>query len=457
MSTSAAALSENLAMIVAPEQVIAEPEKLQPYRIGGIPPAAAVRPGSIEEVAAVVRLAATDRLAVVPVGAGSKLTMTAPAPRYDVALDVTRLDKIVSYDAADLTLSVEAGMPLHRLASELAKHGQFVPLAVPFSGRATVGGTIASGVDSPLRQAYGTARDFVLGMEFVTGEGKIVKSGGRVVKNVSGYDLHKLLIGSFGSLGVITKINFRTFPIATSIRAFVAAYDSVRDALEARHRIAQSSLRPLTLEILSPRAAALLSGPAAERTSSSALSSDSRWSLSISYAGTDKILKRYEADLRQLAGTSDCELLTENDAALLMARLSEFVSIALESSPATVIVKVGTVPSKMAQILDDAIGMAASKGVSWAALARGVGVIYFALLPSVGNEDSAKCVGHIINSLYQTCAKCDSNVIVQWIPEDWRASVLRGSSRCELSIMRKLKSAFDPLGVFASDPLSVWE
>ncbi len=121
------------------------------------------------------------------------------APRqYDLALDLTRLDRVIAYDPGDMTLSVEPGIPLRRIESALAEHRQFLPLVVPFMDRATVGGTIASGVDSPLRQFYGTARDYVLGIEFVTGDGASAKSGGRVVKNVSGYDLHKLMIGALG-------------------------------------------------------------------------------------------------------------------------------------------------------------------------------------------------------------------------------------------------------------------
>ncbi len=127
---------------------------------------------------------------------------------------MTRLNKVIAYDPGDLTLSVEAGVPLAKLAQVLAEHRQFLPLAVPFVNRTTIGGLIASGVDSPLRQFYGTARDFLLGMEFVTGEGVAAKSGGRVVKNVTGYDIHKLMIGALGTLGVITRVNFKTFPDA---------------------------------------------------------------------------------------------------------------------------------------------------------------------------------------------------------------------------------------------------
>src|SRR4029077_15387818 len=109
------------------------------------------------------------------------------------------------YDPGDLTLSVEAGCPVCRVQAALAEYCQFLPFAVPFFERSTIGGAIASGVDSPLRHGFGTARDFVLGIEFVTGDGTASKSGGRVVKNVTGYDLHKLMIGSCGWLHLITQ------------------------------------------------------------------------------------------------------------------------------------------------------------------------------------------------------------------------------------------------------------
>jgi glycolate oxidase FAD binding subunit len=178
---------------------------------------------------------------------------------------MTRLNKVIAYDPGDLTLSVEAGVPLAKLAQVLAEHRQFLPLPVPFVNRTTIGGLIASGVDSPLRQFYGTARDFLLGMEFVTGEGVAAKSGGRVVKNVTGYDIHKLMIGALGTLGVITRVNFKTFPMPLGSRGFVARFANAESAVDMRQRIAQSALTPLTLEILSPLVAELFDSDAASR------------------------------------------------------------------------------------------------------------------------------------------------------------------------------------------------
>ncbi len=142
-------------------------------------------------------------------GGCTKLGIGLPPSRYDIALDLSRMNRVLAYDPQDLTLGVEPGVRIEDLLRALAEKKQFLPLAVPFSDRATVGGIVAANSSSPLRHAYGGVRDFCLGMEFVTGEGVQAKSGGRVVKNVTGYDLHKLLIGS---LGTLARHHAREFP-----------------------------------------------------------------------------------------------------------------------------------------------------------------------------------------------------------------------------------------------------
>ncbi len=196
MSAPAKIAASRLADIVGEQHSSLEPSELAAYQAGGVAPSGVARPGSAEEVAELVRMAAGQNLALIATGARTKLEMGLPPQRYDIAVDMTRLDRVAAYDPGDLTLGVESGCDLAKLQSVLAEHRQFLPLAVPYFRQTTVGGTIATGVDSPLRQLFGTARDYILGMEFVTGEGVAAKSGGRVVKNVTGYDLHKLMIGA---------------------------------------------------------------------------------------------------------------------------------------------------------------------------------------------------------------------------------------------------------------------
>lgn len=434
-----------------PENVVTDPEPLRTYRFGTQTPTLAISPGSEQEITEVVRFAATEKFALAPTGARTKLGMNIPVREYDVAIDVSRLNRVVAYDPGDLTLSVEAGVPLKKLASLLAEHGQFLPLAVPFEDRATIGGTIASGMDSPLRQLYGTARDYVLGMEFVTGNGQLVKSGGRVVKNVSGYDLHKLMIGSCGSLGVITKINLRTFPVPVSMRGFVACFDSAAESAAIQNRIAQSPLRPLTLEILSPSAAELLFRELLPERSKNA------WAVLATFAGTEKIIERYERDLRQLAGRAEAGSLDEHEAAAGLTRVREFISIALGSSSATVIVKMSVLPGQMARVLDEAAEIAAKRELTSAAIGRGVGVIYLALVPGGLNEDARVRTVKTLDELCEAIERCEGNFTVPWYPEEWRdAMAPRKTSRNDLEQMRKIKFVFDQHGVFAPDPLAAW-
>jgi len=460
MSMAAAAISENLGAIVGPAQVITNSQQLRAYGAGGRTPKAAIRPGSDQEVAEVVRFARTEKLTLMPTGARTKRDMNIPTAEFDLALDMGRLDRVVAYDPGDLTLSVEAGLPLASLAGVLAEHQQLLPLVVPFLNRATVGGTVASGVDSPLRQFYGTARDYVLGMEFVTGDGRVVKSGGRVVKNVSGYDLHKLMIGSFGSLGVITKVNFRTFPLWTSMRALLARFVSARDAVEMRHRIAQSPLRPLTLEILSPKAAELLfrdlEVPVPFDPPPIGAPSKAPWALLVSFAGTARVLERYERDLRQLAGAGEAAVLDESSTAAALARVREFSPIALESSPFAVIIRMNVLPGEMAQALDAAALAAARQELPWAAMARGVGVIDFALLPGrpPGQRSTA---GRVIEGVFEAFGHREGSITIPWCREEYKEAMpARRTPPHDLEQMRKIREAFDPTKVFAPDPLQAW-
>src|SRR5579871_1094189 len=232
------------------------------YAIDGIAPTALAKPASAAQAAEIIRFAAKENLSIVPVGARTKL-FCAPTPaRYDVALDLTALDDVAPYDPADLTVSIGAGMPLTKLNAMLRDQGQFLPLLVPCYSQATIGGAIAAGLDSPLRNAYGTPRDFLLGAEFIDGNGAQIKAGGRVVKNVSGYDLHKLLIGSLGTLAVITRANFKTFPTPPEQVVFGVAFDDANAALDFCKALGRSPLSALQIDVISPDAARIFAAPA---------------------------------------------------------------------------------------------------------------------------------------------------------------------------------------------------
>jgi len=452
MSATAKLAGARVVDIVGEQNSSFDPGELAAYEIGGVTPGGVARPGSAEEVAELVCMAAADRLAVIPCGARTKLEMGLPPERYDLAIDMTRLDRVAAYDPGDLTLGVEAGCGLAKLQSVLAEHRQFLPLAVPWLRRTTVGGTIASGVDTPLRQLFGMARDYILGMEFVTGAGVAAKSGGRVVKNVTGYDLHKLMIGALGTLGIMTKINFRTFPLPLESRAFVARFEDSKGAFELRDRVAESALAPLTMEIFSPQVSGLFSSDAAARMEPKPLDpgllSPKHWAFTSGFAGNESVLARYERDVSGMAercGAAGVTVLAQEQIAGAFGRKRELIPIAIESSPATTILKAGVLPRKMNQLVTRAGQFADEVGVRWAAMARGVGVIYFALLPEARDENARRRAAKISEVVMGAVDGLDGHATIPWCPREWKSSLpVWGRPREDFPQMAKLKTLFDP-------------
>jgi glycolate oxidase FAD binding subunit len=445
----------SLAGIVGAANVNDDPQALLAYAIDGSLPAAAAWPSSAAEVAEIVKFCAAEKLAVVPAGATTKLHMAAPPREYDLALVTTRLDKIAAYDPGDLTLSVEAGARLSDLMALLASHRQLLPLAAPFLDQATIGGTVASGIDSPLRQLYGTARDFLLGIEFVTGDGIRAKSGGRVVKNVAGYDLHKLFIGSMGTLGVITQLNFKTFPVPEAEGAFFASFAAERGALDLLGKIRKSPLRLATLDVLDPALAELLAGGAAAgpKAVPGVELPRNAWVIAAGFGGSEAALVRYASELESMAGAAGAlssALLPEDARNQMGNRIREAIPALLDESPSATIVRVGVQPSRLGEIFAAARQCADRHGLPLAILARAVGAAYLALLPREANEETFGRLEQATGELADAAAEAEGFTFVGWRPAELIGRVaVWGKERSDLPLMRKVKESFDPKGTMS--------
>ena len=490
MNVSSTNIAARLESAIGPSRVLSDPTTRANYAVDELIPSAVAKPSSPEQAAEIVRFAARENLALIPTGARTKLQIGKPPTRYDIALDLTALNQIVHYDPGDLTLSAGAGTPIEKLNATLLEHRQFLPLLVPWYSRSTIGGTIASGIDSPLLQFYGTARDFLIGAEFVDGTGKLCKSGGRVVKNVTGYDLHKLLIGSLGTLAVITRLNFRSFPsVIAGSRGFVASFSNPQGALALRHAILQSPLTPLTLDILSPGLAQIFSQSAPAMPEASALSGEARktnhvslppigdwfrpsqWQLCAAFAGTPEVLDRYTRALTRFAEESRATataILDDTTRPAVWGRLRETLSLLLESSPATVIFKISVLPSHHAALFASLPQITDRNALPHALAARADGTIYFALLPASSEQMNA---GRVASAAIQIRnAVCDprdranprrGHASLLFAPADWKRVVtvpdggegfaidLWGRPPLNLPLMHRLKSAFDPQNIFA--------
>jgi glycolate oxidase FAD binding subunit len=209
------------------------------------------KPATAEELAKRLREASDAKLAVIPVGGGRASQMGDPAVRADVELHTGRLDRVLEHSQADMVVSVEAGITLEALQAELRKARQFIPLDPFNSPGHTIGGLLATGWTGPLRQRYGSARDFLIGIRVAMPDGRLASAGGRVVKNVSGYDLMKLHMGALGSLGVIVAASFKVFPAPLHDVTLEAPPSSIDDAWASVDRGLALPLMPSALELFS--------------------------------------------------------------------------------------------------------------------------------------------------------------------------------------------------------------
>lgn len=212
------------------------------------------RPASVADLCALVTRARAAGHGLYPVGGRTALAHGRPPLKPGVACDLTALAGVIDYPARDMTITVRAGTTVAALQAELAREGQWLPIDVPDPERATLGGAVAVNASGPRRYGYGTLRDYVIGISFVTDDAAEVKAGGRVVKNVAGYDLMKLQIGALGTLGAVTRLTLKVKPKPEASAA--VAFDCDGPALPAvLDALAATRTRPVAVEVLNPPAA----------------------------------------------------------------------------------------------------------------------------------------------------------------------------------------------------------
>ncbi len=220
------------------------------YTVDGVVPDVVLFPGSADEVAEVLRRAHEARWIVAPAGFGTGLDLGNPLAKVDVVISTRRLDRVLEHEPADLTVSVEAGCSLATFNEIIGEHGQWLPLNPPRPEQATLGAIAAVEDFGSLRLGFGLTRDYVIGLTIVQADGTIIKSGGRVVKNVAGYDLNKLFVGSHGTLGIITQLNFKLRPRPEVDSTYALSGGALARLEEAARELVRSELAPVALNLL---------------------------------------------------------------------------------------------------------------------------------------------------------------------------------------------------------------
>jgi len=451
--TLTANLGSRLADVVGAHHVVSAPEELSANSVDGIVPQVIVCPASAEQVVEVVRFAFAEKLTVQAFGSRSKCEMGMTPSGCDISLDMTHLRQVAHYDAGDLTLSVDAGLPLRELADFLEQHRQFLPLAVPCFESTTAGGAVVSGIDSALRQQYGSVRDFLIGAEFVDGSGRLCRSGGRVVKNVTGYDLHKMLIGSLGTLGVVTRVNFRTFPLPASSGACFAAFADSQGALAFRAAIELKGLPAADLEILSPAASEILRA-ILERTDPSVSNWLPRgmWGVYCSYEGNQPVVTRVGEELERYAsenGARACALLPKAADESMGGMLREAYEWLRWASPATLLHRIA-MPRIAPTILEELQRFAETEHLRSCLLLRSSGVLYFALFADSDNEQGWNALAGASVKVRKFATANRGHSVILHAPLAVKNRI--AASRVALfdePLQLRLKHAFDPANLFA--------
>jgi len=389
-------------------------------RVDGIAPAWVVRPGTIAEVQAVVR--SGSRL--VASGLGAHLEIGAPPRALDVLLRVDRIARVLDHEAADMTVTVEAGCPLASLQTLLASAGQWLPLDPPRAGRTTIGGLVAANLSGPLRTSQGTVRDLLLGCAVVGARGVVVRSGGRVVKNVAGYDLPKLHVGALGTVGVIVEATFKVRPRPERESAVVVACPTVASAAAVALAV-RDAFDPLWLEVAGSRG--LGDGPG------------SGAAVAVGVAGSTAEVEHGCARVRSVAEAHGCRATSADDGAALRVRLSDF-----DTEPAAALLRAATLPSEVGAVLEAVESTAREQGVKLRTLAHAAnGIVRIAVA-------RPEPVAALVRALRPGLEASGGSLVVHRATPDVKATVDPwgdpGSGR---GLMRRIKQAFDPDGVFA--------
>jgi glycolate oxidase FAD binding subunit len=335
--------------------------------------------------------------------------MAGPVEPADCQLTTAALKRVIEYEPRDLTISVEAGLPWRELVRTAAAHGQMAPLDPPFAAQATVGGVVSANSSGPRRRLFGTARDMIIGMRFATLEGKLVQSGGMVVKNVAGLDMAKLMIGSFGTLAAIAVVNLRLTPAPEVERSFLLAFPSVAAAIAARDKLLAGALQPAAVDLLNPLAGA-------------AMGSDA-WVLAIRAGGTAAAAERYERELAQLADWMSFEGERQDD---LWNRVENFTPWFLERNPDGAVVRASSTLKGVEEV------MASFDGPALARAGTGVCYGYFER-----TDASARWLAD--------AARRGWKAVIEFAPEERkRALDLWPAPGSDIELMRRLKRLFDP-------------
>jgi len=382
--------------------------------VAGAQPSLIVEPGSEQELAKMLKLANTVGLAVIPRGGGTKLEWGNRPERADVILSMARLNRVIEHAWADLTVSVEAGCTIGKLQETLAKHGQRLALDALWPERATVGGVLSTNDSGALRLRFGSLRDLVIGVTLALADGTVASSGGRVVKNVAGYELPKLVTGALGTLGIITRAFFRLHPLPKETRTISCATADVREAQRLMLAIQNSKLAHSALQIccgaeMQPR-------------------------VDVLFEGTEAGLTAQVEQVKSMMGST----ITDAGKDVWSAR-QEICSAGKKGNAEFAVAKFATLPAQMAETTETIARLSVAT-LRWSIVAQATGVGWARF------EGETAAIESGLRELRAEIERGGGSLVIAHRPAGISALDAWGNAADALPLMRAVKWQFDPRG-----------
>src|SRR5215208_2405020 len=384
--------------------------------VGGLTPFFVAEPGSLEETSELMKLASSEDLSVAPRSGGTKMHLGNPPRELDLIVSTARLNEVIEHAPGDQVVRVQAGITLETLQERLADANQMLGIDPPEEG-VTIGGIIAANSSGPRRMRYGTIRDLIIGITVVLADGTVAKAGGKVVKNVAGYDLSKLFTGSLGTLGLIATANFRLHPRPEAARTVAVELESTLAAGEAAQAVVHAKLFPSAVELHWD---------------------DNSRLLSVLIEGIEPSVEA-QADTASylLRGFGEVRTLTDEEA-------DSQGPLAPPGAGDELAVKVSAPPAELTGVLDSTLGACSRRGVMPRLTGHaGIGVTYAALS---GADENAYV--QIVEELREIWSRRGGSVVVREGSPAFKERVEAwGPLGSRLELTRRVKEKFDPRGI----------
>jgi glycolate oxidase FAD binding subunit len=415
-------LAQRLGAELGAAAVVTEQGVLASHVVDGVKPALVCSPAAAEQIVAALRVCAEAEAAVVPWGGGTAMGIGNRPRRADVALTMGCINHLVEHDDANLTATVGAGMPLADVQEIVARRQQFVPFDPPLPARATVGGIVAANLNGPRRSCYGSVRDLVIGMKVALASGELIKAGGKVVKNVAGYDMCKLFVGSLGTLGILTEVTLRVAPVPETSATVIAA-GALPKVLQFADELSRSPLLPAAVALMN--SGALGAG-------------QNDWRAAIRCEGFAETVARHTSDAVAMARRAGlgAEILGDNADGQLWDRVRDF-----PLQTGRLVYRV-TVPrasvAESVRAIQDGNGSESQPAILSDPL---TGTLWVA-------EPERQTSPRRFADLLSLALRCGGHAIMFTAPADAKENIdVWGAPPPTLALMRAIKNQFDPKAV----------